>query len=143
MAHLFLVCKMEACVLAERWHRAGLAFALHLQAELKRSILGTADCCLTQCLNRTAWCSRHHLRSVDKGTKVEVTCCHSPLESQHLKGQGDSPYHFLELLLLEFEAAGGEPDHLPAVVLRLANHMLDPVGSRPGPALYRGCLGGR
>lgn len=49
--------------------------------------------------------------------------------------------YFLELSLLEAEAAGWEPGRRAAAALSLAQRMLDGTGSGPKPALYRYGLG--
>lgn len=49
--------------------------------------------------------------------------------------------YFLELSLLEAEAAGWEPGRRAAAALNLAQRMLDGAGSRPKPMLYRCGLG--
>lgn len=45
--------------------------------------------------------------------------------------------YFLELSLLEAEAAGWEPARRAAAALSLAHRVLDGAGSGPEPALYR------
>ena len=45
--------------------------------------------------------------------------------------------YFLELSLLEAEAAGWEPGRRAAAALSLAHRALDGAGSGPEPALYR------
>lgn len=52
--------------------------------------------------------------------------------------------YFLELSLLEAEAAGWEPGRRAAAALSLAHRLLDGAGSGLEPALYRyGSSGGR
>lgn len=50
--------------------------------------------------------------------------------------------YFLELSLLEAEAAGWEPGRRAAAALSLAHHVVDGAGSQPEPMLYRYCLDG-
>lgn len=45
--------------------------------------------------------------------------------------------YFLELSLLEAEAAGWEPGRRAAAALSLAHRVLEGAGSGPEPALYR------
>lgn len=50
--------------------------------------------------------------------------------------------YFLELSLLEAEAAGWEPGRLAAAALSLAHRVLDGAGSGMEPAFYRYGHGG-
>ncbi|XP_053771819.1 cyclin-P [Desmodus rotundus] len=120
VACLFLACKMEECVLPEPASLCLLGAGSFSQAELlraERRILSRLDFRL------------HHP---------------GPLLCLELLGAlaGSNPQvlllatYFLELSLLEAEAAGWEPGRRAAAALSLAHRVLDEAGSGPEPALY-------
>ncbi|MBZ3884605.1 Cyclin N-terminal domain-containing protein 2 [Sciurus carolinensis] len=120
MACLFLACKMEECVLPEPASLCLLSAGSFSRAELlraERRILSRLDFRL------------HHPGPL---------LCLELLTA--LAGSGPQVMllatYFLELSLLEAEAAGWEPGRRAAAALNLAHRMLDGAGSRPKPTLY-------
>ncbi|XP_014443405.1 cyclin N-terminal domain-containing protein 2, partial [Tupaia chinensis] len=120
VACLFVACKMEECVLPEPSSLCLLSADSFSREELlraERRILSRLDFRL------------HHP---------------GPLLCLRLQAAlaGSSPQvmllatYFLELSLLEAEAAGWEPGRRAAAALSLAHHVLDGAGSRPEPTLY-------
>ncbi|KAM5236359.1 cyclin-P [Ctenodactylus gundi] len=120
VACLLLACKMEECVLPETACLCLLSAGSFSQAELlraERRILSRLDFRLHHpgpllCLE---------LLAALAGSRPEVA---------------QLATYFLELSLLEAEAAGWEPARRAAAALSLAHRVLDRAGSRPKPALY-------
>ncbi|XDA83404.1 hypothetical protein R6Z07F_013295 [Ovis aries] len=120
MACLFLACKVEECVLPEPSSLCLLGAGSFSRAELlraERRILSRLDFRLHHpgpllCL----WLLAALARS---GPQVLLLAT-----------------YFLELSLLEAEAAGWEPGRRAAAALSLAHRVLEGAGSGPEPALY-------
>ncbi|XP_046538136.1 cyclin-P [Equus quagga] len=124
VACLFVACKMEECVLPEPASLCLLGAGSFSRAELlraERRILSRLDFRLHHpgpllCLGLLSALAR-------SGPQVTLLAT-----------------YFLELSLLEAEAAGWEPARRAAAALSLAHRVLDGAGSGPEPALYRyGC----
>uniref|UniRef100_A0A4W2FYZ2 Cyclin P n=1 Tax=Bos indicus x Bos taurus TaxID=30522 RepID=A0A4W2FYZ2_BOBOX len=121
MACLFLACKVEECVLPEPSSLCLLGAGSFSRAELlraERRILSRLDFRLHHpgpllCLGLLAALARSAPQVLLLAT------------------------YFLELSLLEAEAAGWEPGRRAAAALSLAHRALDGAGSGPEPALYR------
>ncbi|KAM7060231.1 cyclin-P [Molossus nigricans] len=119
-ACLFLACKMEECVLPESASLCFLGAGSFSQAELlraERRILSRLDFRLHHpgpllCLE---------LLAALAGSNPQVMLLAT---------------YFLELSLLEAEAAGWEPCRCAAAALNLAHRVLDVTGSGMEPALY-------
>ncbi|KAM6154360.1 cyclin-P [Erethizon dorsatum] len=120
VACLFLACKMEECVLPEPASLCLLSAGSFSRAELlraERRILSRLDFRLHHpgpllCLG---------LLAALAGSRPQVMLLAT---------------YFLELSLLEAEAAGWAPGRRAAAALSLAHRVLDGAGSRPEPALY-------
>ncbi|XP_066874482.1 cyclin-P isoform X2 [Kogia breviceps] len=120
VACLFVACKMEECVLPEPASLCLLGDGSFSQAELlcaERRILSRLDFRLHHpgpllCLGLLAALAR-------SGPQVLLLAT-----------------YFLELSLLEAEAAGWEPGRRAAAALSLAHRVLHGAGSGPEPALY-------
>ncbi|XP_043292447.1 cyclin-P [Cervus elaphus] len=120
MACLFVACKVEECVLPEPSSLCLLGAGSFSLAELlraERRILSRLDFRLHHpgpllCLGLLAALAR-------SGPQVLLLAT-----------------YFLELSLLEAEAAGWEPGRRAAAALGLAHRLLDGAGSGPEPALY-------
>uniref|UniRef100_A0A4W2FYQ2 Cyclin P n=1 Tax=Bos indicus x Bos taurus TaxID=30522 RepID=A0A4W2FYQ2_BOBOX len=120
MACLFLACKVEECVLPEPSSLCLLGAGSFSRAELlraERRILSRLDFRLHHpgpllCLGLLAALARSAPQVLLLAT------------------------YFLELSLLEAEAAGWEPGRRAAAALSLAHRALDGAGSGPEPALY-------
>uniref|UniRef100_A0A673V4T3 Cyclin N-terminal domain containing 2 n=1 Tax=Suricata suricatta TaxID=37032 RepID=A0A673V4T3_SURSU len=121
VACLFVACKMEECVLPECASLCLLGAGSFSRAELlraERRILSRLDFRLHHpgpllCLGLLA-----ALAGSSPQVKLFAT-------------------YFLELSLLEAEAAGWEPGRRAAAALSLAHRLLDGAGSGLEPALYR------
>nr|XP_020022501.1 cyclin N-terminal domain-containing protein 2 isoform X2 [Castor canadensis] len=121
MACLFLACKIEECVLPEPASLCLLSAGSFSRAELlraERRILSCLDFRLHHpgpllCLGLLAALARSSAQVMLLAT------------------------YFLELSLLEAEAAGWEPGRRAAAALSLAHRVLEGASSRPEPALYR------
>ncbi|XP_059760204.1 cyclin-P isoform X2 [Balaenoptera ricei] len=121
VACLFVACKMEECVLPEPASLCLLGDGSFSRAELlcaERRILSRLDFRLHHpgpllCLGLLAALAR-------SGPQVLLLAT-----------------YFLELSLLEAEAAGWEPGRRAAAALSLAHRVLHGAGSGPEPALYR------
>ncbi|XP_040301536.1 cyclin-P [Herpailurus yagouaroundi] len=121
VACLFVACKMEECVLPECASLCLLGAGSFSRAELlraERRILSRLDFRLHHpgpllCLG---------LLAALAGSSPQVTLFAT---------------YFLELSLLEAEAAGWEPGRRAAAALNLAHRLLDGAGSGLEPALYR------
>uniref|UniRef100_A0A2K6M1D0 Cyclin P n=1 Tax=Rhinopithecus bieti TaxID=61621 RepID=A0A2K6M1D0_RHIBE len=126
VACLFVACKMEECVLPEPAFLCLLSADSFSRAELlraERRILSRLDFRLHHpgpllCLG---------LLAALAGSSPQVMLLAT---------------YFLELSLLEAEAAGWEPGRRAAAALSLAHRLLDGAGSRLQPELYRCSLGG-
>uniref|UniRef100_G3QGC3 Cyclin P n=1 Tax=Gorilla gorilla gorilla TaxID=9595 RepID=G3QGC3_GORGO len=126
VACLFVACKMEECVLPEPAFLCFLSADSFSRAELlraERRILSRLDFRLHHpgpllCLG---------LLAALAGSSPQVMLLAT---------------YFLELSLLEAEAAGWEPGRRAAAALSLAHRLLDGAGSRLQPELYRCSLGG-
>uniref|UniRef100_UPI004038BFD6 LOW QUALITY PROTEIN: cyclin-P n=1 Tax=Callospermophilus lateralis TaxID=76772 RepID=UPI004038BFD6 len=120
MACLFLACKMEECVLPEPASLCLLSAGSFSRAELLRA--------------ERRILSRLNFRLHYPGPLL----CLELLTA--LAGSGPQVMllatYFLELSLLEAEAAGWEPGRRAAAALNLAQRVLDGAGSRPKPMLY-------
>ncbi|XP_060041948.1 cyclin-P [Erinaceus europaeus] len=120
VACLFLACKMEECVLPESTSLCLLGAGSYSRVELLRAE--------RRILSRLGFRLHHP----------------GPLLCLRLLAAlaGSSPQvlllatYFLELSLLEAEAAGWEPGRRAAAALNLAHRMLDGTVSAPEPALY-------
>nr|XP_051692406.1 cyclin-P [Oryctolagus cuniculus] len=120
VACLFVACKMEECVLPEPEFLCLLGAWSFSRAELLR-----AERRILSCLDFRL----HHpgpllclgLLAALAGSSAQVTRLAT---------------YFLELSLLEAEAAGWEPGRRAAAALSLAHRVVDGAGSRPEPALY-------
>ncbi|XP_073913243.1 cyclin-P isoform X4 [Castor canadensis] len=120
MACLFLACKIEECVLPEPASLCLLSAGSFSRAELlraERRILSCLDFRLHHpgpllCLGLLAALARSSAQVMLLAT------------------------YFLELSLLEAEAAGWEPGRRAAAALSLAHRVLEGASSRPEPALY-------
>ncbi|XP_063513780.1 cyclin-P isoform X1 [Pongo pygmaeus] len=120
VACLFVACKMEECVLPEPAFLCLLSADSFSRAELlraERRILSRLDFRLHHpgpllCLG---------LLAALAGSSPQVMLLAT---------------YFLELSLLEAEAAGWEPGRRAAAALSLAHRLLDGGGSRPQPELY-------
>ncbi|XP_033621680.1 cyclin N-terminal domain-containing protein 2, partial [Fukomys damarensis] len=122
VACLFLACKMEECVLPEPASLCLLSAGSFSRAELlraERRILSRLDFRL------------HHPGPL-LCLELLAAFTLSPWQVMLLAT------YFLELSLLEAEAAGWEPGRRAAAALSLAHRVLDGAGSRLEPALYRG-----
>uniref|UniRef100_A0A8C0LZ83 Cyclin P n=2 Tax=Canis lupus familiaris TaxID=9615 RepID=A0A8C0LZ83_CANLF len=127
VACLFVACKVEECVLPESASLCFLGAGSFSRAELlraERRILSRLEFRLHHpgpllCLGLLAALAR---------SRPEVTLLAT---------------YFLELSLLEAEAAGWEPARRAAAALSLAHRLLDGAGSGLEPSLYRyGSRGG-
>ncbi|XP_025770625.1 cyclin N-terminal domain-containing protein 2, partial [Puma concolor] len=126
VACLFVACKMEECVLPECASLCLLGAGSFSRAELlraERRILSRLDFRLHHpgpllCLG---------LLAALAGSSPQVTLFAT---------------YFLELSLLEAEAAGWEPGRRAAAALSLAHRLLDGAGSGLEPALYRALKAG-
>ncbi|KAM4825537.1 cyclin-P [Thomomys bottae] len=120
MACLFLACKIEECVLPEPAFLCLLGAGSFSRVELlraERRILSRLDFRLHHpgpllCLHLFAALARSNAQVILLAT------------------------YFLELSLLEAEAAGWEPGRRAAAALNLTYRVLHGTGSRPVPALY-------
>ncbi|XP_048646862.1 cyclin-P isoform X2 [Marmota marmota marmota] len=120
MACLFLACKMEECVLPEPASLCLLSAGSFSRAELlraERRILSRLDFRLHY--PGPLLCLELLTALAGSGPQVMLLAT-----------------YFLELSLLEAEAAGWEPGRRAAAALNLAQRMLDGAGSRPKPMLY-------
>ncbi|XP_040832459.1 cyclin-P [Ochotona curzoniae] len=121
MACLFVACKVEECVLPEPASLCLLSAWSFSRAELlraERHILG-----------RLAF-RLHHPGPL---LCLELLAALAGSSAQVLRLAA----YFLELSLLEAEAAGWEPGRRAAAALSLAHHVVDGAGSQPEPMLYR------
>ncbi|XP_077888200.1 cyclin-P isoform X1 [Ictidomys tridecemlineatus] len=120
MACLFLACKMEECVLPEPASLCLLSAGSFSRAELlraERRILSRLDFRLHY--PGPLLCLELLTALAGSGPQVMLLAT-----------------YFLELSLLEAEAAGWEPGRRAAAALNLAHRLLDGAGSRPKPMLY-------
>nr|XP_023505514.1 cyclin N-terminal domain-containing protein 2 isoform X1 [Equus caballus] len=124
VACLFVACKMEECVLPEPASLCLLGAGSFSRAELlraERRILSRLDFRLHHpgpllCLGLLSALARSGPQLPGQVTLLAT--------------------YFLELSLLEAEAAGWEPARRAAAALSLAHRVLDGAGSGPEPALY-------
>uniref|UniRef100_A0A8C5XNZ8 Cyclin P n=1 Tax=Microcebus murinus TaxID=30608 RepID=A0A8C5XNZ8_MICMU len=126
VACLFLACKVEECVLPEPSALCLLSAGSFSRAELlraERRILSRLDFRLHH--PGPLLCLRLLAALAGSGPQVVILAT-----------------YFLELSLLEAEAAGWEPGRRAAAALSLAQRVLFGAGSRPLPAFYRCGLGG-
>ncbi|XP_004441662.2 PREDICTED: cyclin N-terminal domain-containing protein 2 [Ceratotherium simum simum] len=120
VACLFVACKVEECVLPEPASLCLLGAGSFSRAELlraERRILSRLDFRL------------HH-----PGPLLCLGLLSALARSSHQVTLLAT--YFLELSLLEAEAAGWEPGRRAAAALSLAHRVLDGAGSGPEPALY-------